>query len=147
MTLADEAGIEAVGAVGLAQRLGVVPMALYKHVANKEQLLDGIVDVVVRDRPAGSHPGLEAGFAGADPVGPCGAIAAPLGAASKSSTKATPTPVVLDYIGPAIQPFSWPGAYRLTSPTCPARVWEARSGTRPGLPTTGGGAARCARSH
>ncbi|MFD0529018.1 TetR/AcrR family transcriptional regulator C-terminal domain-containing protein [Kitasatospora arboriphila] len=31
----------------LAQELGVVPMALYKHVANKEQLLDGMVDVVV----------------------------------------------------------------------------------------------------
>ncbi len=31
---------------GLAQELGVVPMALYKHVANKEELLDGMVDVV-----------------------------------------------------------------------------------------------------
>jgi len=31
---------------GLAQELGVVPMALYKHVANKEALLDGMVDIV-----------------------------------------------------------------------------------------------------
>jgi AcrR family transcriptional regulator len=31
----------------LAQQLGVVPMALYKHVANKEELLDGMVDVIV----------------------------------------------------------------------------------------------------
>jgi AcrR family transcriptional regulator len=31
----------------LAQTLGVVPMALYKHVANKEELLDGMLDVVV----------------------------------------------------------------------------------------------------
>ena len=31
---------------GLAQELGVVPMALYKHVANKEELLDGMVDLV-----------------------------------------------------------------------------------------------------
>ena len=31
---------------GLAQELGVVPMALYKHVANKEELLDGMVDIV-----------------------------------------------------------------------------------------------------
>ncbi len=31
----------------LAQELGVVPMALYKHVANKEELLDGMIDVVV----------------------------------------------------------------------------------------------------
>jgi AcrR family transcriptional regulator len=31
----------------IAQELGVVPMALYKHLANKEELLDGMVDVVV----------------------------------------------------------------------------------------------------
>ena len=31
---------------GLAQELGVVPMALYKHVANKDELLDGMVDIV-----------------------------------------------------------------------------------------------------
>ncbi|MFF8279828.1 TetR/AcrR family transcriptional regulator [Streptomyces lateritius] len=38
----------------LAQELGVVPMALYKHVANKEELLDGMVDMVVGEigRPA-----------------------------------------------------------------------------------------------
>ncbi len=31
----------------LAQELGVVPMALYKHVANKEELLGGMVDTIV----------------------------------------------------------------------------------------------------
>jgi AcrR family transcriptional regulator len=30
----------------LALVLGVVPMALYKHVANKDELLDGMVDIV-----------------------------------------------------------------------------------------------------
>ena len=30
----------------LAQELGVVPMALYKHVASREELLDGMVDIV-----------------------------------------------------------------------------------------------------
>ena len=30
----------------LAQELSVVPMALYKHVANKDELLDGMVDIV-----------------------------------------------------------------------------------------------------
>src|SRR6266540_2339384 len=44
--LADEAGLEAFSMRRLAQQLGVVPMALYKHVANKEQLLDGMVDLV-----------------------------------------------------------------------------------------------------
>ncbi|MGY1845148.1 TetR/AcrR family transcriptional regulator [Modestobacter sp. SYSU DS0875] len=45
--LADAEGVEAVSMRRLAQDLGVVPMALYKHVAGKDQLLDGMVDVVV----------------------------------------------------------------------------------------------------
>ena len=46
VALADQAGLEAFSMRGLAQELGVVPMALYKHVASKEQLLDGMVDIV-----------------------------------------------------------------------------------------------------
>ncbi len=46
VALADEDGLEAFSMRRLAQELGVVPMALYKHVANKEELLDGMVDVV-----------------------------------------------------------------------------------------------------
>jgi AcrR family transcriptional regulator len=46
VALADEAGLEAFSMRGLAQELGVVPMALYKHVANKEELIDGMVDLV-----------------------------------------------------------------------------------------------------
>ncbi len=46
VALADEAGLEAFSMRGLAQELGVVPMALYKHVANREDLLDGMVDIV-----------------------------------------------------------------------------------------------------
>ncbi|MFF1385180.1 TetR/AcrR family transcriptional regulator [Arthrobacter sp. NPDC058288] len=49
VVLADEAGIESLSMRRLAQELGVVPMALYKHVANKEELLDGMVDVVVAE--------------------------------------------------------------------------------------------------
>ena len=47
VALADAAGIDSVSMRRLAQELGVVPMALYKHVANKEELLDGMVDVVI----------------------------------------------------------------------------------------------------
>ena len=47
VALADTAGIESVNMRGLAAELGVVPMALYKHVANKEEILDGIVELVV----------------------------------------------------------------------------------------------------
>ncbi|CAN7194313.1 TetR/AcrR family transcriptional regulator [Arthrobacter sp. LjRoot14] len=49
VVLADEAGIESLSMRRLAQELGVVPMALYKHVANKEELLDGMVDVLVAE--------------------------------------------------------------------------------------------------
>jgi AcrR family transcriptional regulator len=49
VALADEAGIESLSMRNLAQELGVVPMALYKHVANKDELLDGMIDVVVSE--------------------------------------------------------------------------------------------------
>jgi AcrR family transcriptional regulator len=47
VALADTAGIESLSMRKLAQELGVVPMALYKHVADKDELLDGMVDIVV----------------------------------------------------------------------------------------------------
>ena len=47
VAVADASGLEALSMRSLADTLGVVPMALYKHVANKEELLDGMVDVVV----------------------------------------------------------------------------------------------------
>jgi AcrR family transcriptional regulator len=47
--LADEAGIEALTMRGLADRLGVEAMSLYYHVANKEAMLDGVVDMIVTE--------------------------------------------------------------------------------------------------
>jgi AcrR family transcriptional regulator len=47
VALADKGGIESLSMRNLAEDLNVVPMALYKHVANKEELLDGMLDVVV----------------------------------------------------------------------------------------------------
>lgn len=49
MALADEAGLDGLSMRRLATELGVVPMALYKHVANKDELLDGIIDAVVSE--------------------------------------------------------------------------------------------------
>jgi len=49
VALADRAGIAAVSMRRLAHELGVVPMALYKHVADKDELLDGMVDVVIAE--------------------------------------------------------------------------------------------------
>jgi AcrR family transcriptional regulator len=43
--LADQNGIESLSMRRLAKDFGVVPMALYKHVANKEDMLDGMVDI------------------------------------------------------------------------------------------------------
>ncbi len=47
--LADESGLDALSMRALAQELGVVPMALYKHVANKEELLNEMIDAIVRE--------------------------------------------------------------------------------------------------
>ena len=49
VALADEEGVSALSMRRLARELGVVPMALYKHVANKDELLDGMIDVVVAE--------------------------------------------------------------------------------------------------
>lgn len=46
LALADSEGLDGLSMRTLAQRLGVVPMALYKHVSNKDELLDGMVDRV-----------------------------------------------------------------------------------------------------
>jgi AcrR family transcriptional regulator len=45
--LADRDGIEALSMRKLAVQLGVDPMSLYNHVRDKDDLLDGVVDVVV----------------------------------------------------------------------------------------------------
>ena len=46
IALADEGGLGSLTMRKLAQTLDVVPMAIYKHVANKDELLDAMVDVV-----------------------------------------------------------------------------------------------------
>jgi len=46
MAVADEGGLEALTMRGLGQALGVEAMSLYNHVANKEDVLDGLVDLV-----------------------------------------------------------------------------------------------------
>jgi AcrR family transcriptional regulator len=43
---ADAGGLDALSMRKLAEELDVAPMALYRHVANKEDLIDGMVDVV-----------------------------------------------------------------------------------------------------
>ena len=43
---ADEGGLEALSMRKLAEVLEVAPMALYRHVADKDDLVDGMIDVV-----------------------------------------------------------------------------------------------------
>ncbi|HEX9121801.1 MAG TPA: TetR/AcrR family transcriptional regulator C-terminal domain-containing protein [Actinomycetota bacterium] len=49
LALADAGGVESLSMRRLAHELEVVPMALYKHVANKDELLGGMIDVVVEE--------------------------------------------------------------------------------------------------
>jgi len=44
--LADQDGIEALSMRKLSQHLGGAPMSLYNHIANKDDLLDGMIDAV-----------------------------------------------------------------------------------------------------
>jgi AcrR family transcriptional regulator len=50
--LADRDGIESVSMRRLGQVLGVEAMSLYTHVRSKDDLLDGMVDVVMNEIPA-----------------------------------------------------------------------------------------------
>lgn len=47
--LADAGGIDALTMRGLAQELGVEAMSLYHHVAGKDDILEGIADLVVSE--------------------------------------------------------------------------------------------------
>lgn len=49
VTLADSRGLDQLSMRTLGAALGVHPMSLYNHVADKEAILDGIVDRVVAD--------------------------------------------------------------------------------------------------
>ena len=98
VALADRDGIESLSMRKLAQTLDVVPMALYRHVANKEELLDGLVDVVIAE----IDPPLE----GADwkttirarILSARRALLRHPWASRVMESRKSPTPVVLDYM-------------------------------------------------
>jgi len=62
VALADQGGIGALSMRKLGQVLGVEAMSLYNHVANKSDLLDGMIDIVF------SEIGLPAGDTGWKPA-------------------------------------------------------------------------------
>jgi AcrR family transcriptional regulator len=58
MAVADTGGISSLTIRSLAQSLGVKPMSVYHYVANKDEILDGIVDLVFSEielPTAGGH--------------------------------------------------------------------------------------------
>jgi AcrR family transcriptional regulator len=61
LEVADEQGIEALSMRKLGQSLGYEAMSLYNHVANKDDLLDGILDLVLAEmEPPPADGGLPA---------------------------------------------------------------------------------------
>src|SRR3954469_22667013 len=46
LRLADARGCDAISMRNVAKKLGVEAMSLYNHVANKEDIVDGLVDIV-----------------------------------------------------------------------------------------------------
>jgi AcrR family transcriptional regulator len=51
MAIADSGGLGAVTMQAVARRLGVTPMALYRHVTNKADLLDALVEGLLTEFP------------------------------------------------------------------------------------------------
>ena len=80
MKLADEGGIKAVSMRKIAQELGVEAMSLYNHVASKDDIIDGIVDLVATEIDlAPDERRLEGGHAPAGDLGARGAPPASVG--------------------------------------------------------------------
>src|SRR4051794_23177997 len=57
LAVADEGGIESLTMRKLGETLGFEAMSLYNHVANKNDLLDGILDLVLAETELPSGPG------------------------------------------------------------------------------------------
>lgn len=108
VALADEGGIDTLSMRRLAQELDVVPMALYKHVAHKDELLDGVVDLVVGEIPAPAPGDAEQDWQGAVRRRVLAARRAMLvhpWAAQVIESRGAPTPAVLTYLNSVVGMF------------------------------------------
>ena len=80
LRLADEEGVASLSMRKLAGRLGVKAMSLYHHVANKDEVLDGIVDAVFSEIALPfERRGLENSHEEPRSLGPRRALTPPLG--------------------------------------------------------------------
>jgi AcrR family transcriptional regulator len=98
VALADGEGIDAVSMRRLAQDLGVVPMALYKHVQNKDELLDGMVEVIIGDIDASASADQWKAAVRERVLSARRALQRHPWARSVIETRTTKTPAVLDYM-------------------------------------------------
>ena len=155
--LADRNGIESISMRKLADALDVVPMALYRHVANKDELLGGMIDVVIGEI---DPPRTDTDWKTAMReriLSARGALLRHPWASRVMETRTTPTPVVLAYMDSMIGLLRT-GGFSLdlthhvlhamgsrtfgftqelfndtaeTDPAADARMWEAMAGTYP----------------
>lgn len=98
LRLADAEGVEAVSMRRLGQVLDVEAMSLYKHVAGKEDILDGIADLVMAEVEV---PGPELPWRDAVRLGAVSTHAALLRhpwAAPVLESRRTPGPMRLDFL-------------------------------------------------
>jgi AcrR family transcriptional regulator len=51
LDIADDRGLAAVSMRAVAARVGVTAMALYRHVGSKEELLDGVLELLLAELP------------------------------------------------------------------------------------------------
>ena len=105
VALADREGVDALSMRRVAQELGVVPMALYKHLENKEELLGGMLDVVVGEIDA---PRTDTDWKTAVRERILSARAALLRhpwASRVMETRTEPTPTVMGYMDSMIEMF------------------------------------------
>src|SRR5918997_415529 len=56
LELADEGGLAAVTMASVGARLGVEAMSLYRHIGNKEEMLDGLIDRVFAEIEVPADP-------------------------------------------------------------------------------------------
>jgi AcrR family transcriptional regulator len=93
--LADRHGIESVSMRRLGQELGVEAMSLYTHVRSKDDLLDGMVDMVMGEVPAtGARDGWKAALRQAV-LGARGVLLRHPWAPDVIETRAAPGPAIL----------------------------------------------------
>ncbi len=98
MALADKEGIGSLSMRKVGHELGVEAMSLYNHVANKEDLLDGLVDLVLGEIDPVPTEGDWKTKMKARILSARGALLRHPWASRVIETRKTPTPAVLDHM-------------------------------------------------